>query len=107
MSSVKLTPGRRALLYSLDRARDSFPRVLASSCKTLDAVRKADSTLEFRAQGPDRTEAVLRIGLPEAPRQVLLDGQSLSPSSWSWDDRAHVMLLRFPNKASGRQIEIR
>jgi hypothetical protein len=107
VASVALAPGRRVLLYSLDQARDSFPRVLASSCKTLDAAKKGEDGFEFRSRGPDGTEAILRVGLTRKPNQVLLDGQPLSGSSWSWDDRSYTVLLRFPNKAAGRKTEMR
>jgi hypothetical protein len=107
VASVALAPGRRVLLHSLNQARDSFPRVLASSCKTLDAAKKGENGFEFQSRGPEGTEAVLRVGLTRKPNQVLLDGQPLSGSSWSWDDRSYTVLLRFPNKAAGRKTEIR
>jgi hypothetical protein len=105
--SVKLTPGRRALLYSLDRGRDTFPRVLASACKTLGAAKQADGSFAFLARGPEKTEASVRVGLTAAPHQVTVDGQPLAATSWNWDDAAHVMLVRFPNSAKGCKVEIR
>jgi len=105
-SSVKLTAGRVSLLYDVDRAKDLFPRVLASSCRTLDLTTKKEGFPRFRAQGPEGSEALLHIGLRTAPHKVLLDAQPLANDSWTWDDASHVLLLRFPDKAAGRQIVI-
>jgi hypothetical protein len=106
VSSVKLTPGRRCLLYDVDRVRNFFPRVLASTCRTLDLTTTKEGFFRFRAHGPERSEALLRIGLREAPRKVMLDGKPLADDSWAWDDASHLVLLRFPDKAAGRQIVI-
>ncbi len=104
--SVKLTAGRLCLLYDVDRARDLFPRVLASTCRTLDLTTTKEGFLRFGAHGPEGSEALLRIGLRAAPRRILLDSRPLANDSWAWDDASHVVLLRFPDKAAGRQIVI-
>lgn len=106
-NSVVLTPGRRVFLYQLDGGRTSYPRVLAAACKTLGAARQADGTFSFLARGPEKTEALVRIGLPELPHKAALDDQPLAPTSWSWDDATHTMLLRFPNSADGCKVDIR
>ena len=105
-SAVKLTAGRLCLLYDVDRARDTFPRVLTSTCKTVDPTTTKEGFLRFGAQGPEPSEALLRIGLRAAPRKILLDARPLAEDSWSWDDASHLVILRFPNKAAGRQISI-
>ncbi|MGC8640990.1 MAG: hypothetical protein ACP5XB_14080, partial [Isosphaeraceae bacterium] len=103
--SVRLTPGRKALLYRLAGGRDTYPRVLASACKTLGAAKQVDGSFAFLARGPEKTEASLRVGLPEAPHQVTVDGQPLAAASWKWDVANHVVLLRFPNSAKGCKVE--
>ena len=109
VSSVKLTPGRRAcstmLIARESRSRASWPPRARRWMQTTTSGRHAFGSAP---QGPEETEAVLRIGLPEQLRdRSSLDGQPLCRRSWAWDDAAHLMLLRFPNKAAGRQIEVR
>jgi hypothetical protein len=106
-NSVSLTPGRGILLYDVDRNRESDPRVLVSACRTLGHTTTPDGCFRFFAQGPEKTEALLRIGFRKAPWQTSVDGQPLPGDSWSWDERSRVMLLTFPSKASGRQVEVR
>jgi hypothetical protein len=107
VSSVTLPPGRRILLYDLDRSRDSDPRVLVSSCRTMGPMSSSDGLFRFLARGPETTEALLRIGLRKAPGEVKVDGQALPRDSWSWNERSRVLLLAFPSKASGREVEIK
>ena len=106
VDSLKMTPGRRALLYRIDQAKNTFPRVLASSCKTLGAAKQGDGTFVLRAQGPDQTEALLRIGLPARPEQIFVDGKPLEAASWSWNEKARRFALRFPNSAAGKEVKI-
>ncbi len=105
-TSVKLTPGRVCLHYDLDRIRESFPTVAASACKTLDQKATPDGRFRFLTRGPERTEAIVYTGLQRAPRKVDLDGQPLARDSWTWDGVTQTLLLRFPNKAAGRQVVI-
>jgi hypothetical protein len=104
--SVKLTAGRLCLLYDVDRAANLFPRVLASTCRTLDLTTTKEGFLQFGAHGPEGSEALLRIGLRAAPRRILVDSRPLGDHSWAWDDASHLVLLRFPHKAAGHQIVI-
>ncbi len=104
--SFKLAPGQVGLLYDVDRVGETFPRVLASACKTLEPGRTRDGGFGFQARGPEQTESLAYIGLKAAPRHVSLDGQSLARESWVWDDSTHVLRVRFPNQAAGRKIVI-
>ena len=105
-STVRLTPTSRVLLYDLDAAKGSPPRVLVSACKVETQPAIAGELLRFRAIGPDKTEAVIRVGLARPADRVTLDAQPLEPESRTWDEASHTLLVRFPNKAAGRLIAI-
>ena len=107
LESVALAPGSRRLLRNLDHARPAGPAVLASACKVLGAGVDAEGTFRFRAEGPDRIEAALRIALPAAPAEVTVDGQPLPADSRAWDAGTRTLLLRFPNAAGGRKVVVR
>jgi hypothetical protein len=106
-TEVTLAPGGRYLLLDLDCARTSSPKVLAAACKVLGSRRAPSGEFRFYAEGPDRTEAAVRIALPVAPATVTLDGVSLSPAAQTWDAPTRTLLLRFPNAATGHWIAVR
>ena len=107
LESVALAPGSRRLLLDLDHARPAGPAVLASACKVLGAGVDAEGTFRFRAEGPDRIEAALRIALPAAPAEVTVDGQPLPADARAWDAGTRTLLLRFPHAAGGRGVVVR
>jgi hypothetical protein len=104
--SVKLTPGRRVLLLDIDRAQSSFPRVLASACKILGERKAQETGVQFVVRGPDKTQALIRVGLSRAPQKISVSGKALASDSWSWDDSSKTLLVQFPNEPAGRQVII-
>jgi hypothetical protein len=104
LESVALVPSSRHLLLDLDRARRPGPAVLASACKTLGAETTADGAFRFYAEGPARTEAAVRVALPEPPKEVLLDGQPIPADARAWDAGSRTLLLRFPNAPGGHWL---
>ena len=106
VTSVRLNPRSRVLLYDIEQARKSFPRVLASACKILGEVHAPGSTLSFLAFGPDQTEALIRVGLSAAPRRVTVNGEPLAADAKTWDEESRTLLVRFPNKAAGQKVLI-
>jgi hypothetical protein len=107
VDSVTLTPGSRRLLLDLDRARPSGPAVLASACKTLGAEKTPEGTFRFYAEGPDKTEAAVRLALSEDPKEVTVDGRPLLPEARAWDAATKTLLLRFPNAPAGVWVTVR
>jgi hypothetical protein len=107
LKSITLTPGSRHLLYDLDRPRPSQPAVLASACKVLGATKTAGGSFRFYAEGPTTFEAVARVALADAPREVTVDDKPLPHEAQAWDAATRTLLLRFPNSADGHWIEIR
>jgi hypothetical protein len=106
VTSVKLNAHSRALLFDVEQARKSFPRVLASACKVVGEARAPGIGLTFLAQGPDQTEALIRVGLCGAPRRVTVNDQPLAANSQTWEEVSRTLLLRFPNKAVGQRVVI-
>ena len=75
--------------------------------KTLGAESTPDGGFRFYAEGPDKTEAVVRVRLRSAPKEVKLDGHPLPANVQTWDAPTHTVRLRFPNAATGRCLNIR
>lgn len=107
VDSVSFGPGSRRLLIDLDRIPKKDPRVIASSCKTLDAKTTSEGAFTFYAEGPSEVEAVLRISLKMKPTEVRIDGKAIAASAHDWDAATDTLRLRFMNSASGRRVEIR
>jgi hypothetical protein len=106
VTSVKLNPQSRVLLFDIEQAQKTFPRVLVSACKVLGEARAPGQCLSFLTLGPDQTEALIRVGPSGAPRRVTLNGEPLAATSQAWDEESRTLLVRFPNKAVGQRIVI-
>lgn len=107
VEEATFAPGSRRLLLDLDKIPARGPAVLASACKVLGAQVAPDGAFTFHAEGPDRTEAVARIALPGPPVEVKVDGQPLDAAALEWHEPSKTLLIRFPNAAEGRRVEIR
>jgi hypothetical protein len=107
LKSVELTPQSRRLLLDLDKVKAKAPAVLAAACKTLGAKRLPEGGFRFYAEGPDNTQAAVRVRLDAIPSTVLLDDQPLPLDSAAWDAETRTLLLRFPNAATGHWVTIR
>lgn len=106
LEEVTLAPGSRRLLIDLDKVNAKEPAVLASACKTLGAEKTPEGAFRFHAEGPADIEAVVRVALPEAPKEVTLDGQPLAADAREWDVKSKTLRLRFPNAPEGHRVSI-
>src|SRR4029077_9302790 len=70
--SVKLSPGARYLFLDIESARRPGPTVLASARKVL-GVEDSGGVFRFYAEGPDKTEVVIRVAFSQPPTDVELD----------------------------------
>jgi hypothetical protein len=104
LTRVSLTPGKRALLFDLERPEANRPSVVAAACRINDEVFEGD-TLRFRADGIASTEAVVLIASRRAPSQVLVGGKTLDKSQYEIE-RGRLR-LRFLNTAEPISIEVR
>ncbi len=107
LSSVALTPGRRAFLLDLDRVQAESPVILAAGGKTLGTETLPGGGFRFHAAGPAGTEAAVRLRLDTVPQSVTVGDTPLPPVAQAWDAETNTLLLRFPNSASGQWITLR
>jgi hypothetical protein len=100
---IIIKPGTRALLLDVNSLESSTPRLVAASAKISHEQVSADS-LTFQAEGIDQTQAVARILLKKAVRQVTLNGKPLDRSQYQRNGR--TLLLHFQNTAAPQQIKV-
>ena len=109
LAEVALKPGSRRLLLDLDRVQREEPKVVAAACKVFDPT-SANGRFRFLAEGPARTEAVVRVATPNEPMSVTAEvkpGESTPTAPISqWDGASKTVLIRFPNAPDGRRVTI-
>jgi hypothetical protein len=104
LPSVTLTPGVRDLLFDLDYAAGTAPRVTAAAC----AVRNIHATphqLSFTATGQIDTTAAVRIQSRLKPVSVSIAGHTLPRSAYQVEEG--TILLHFANSVAPVSVEIR
>jgi hypothetical protein len=107
VDSVVIAPGTRYLLLDVDRARDKGMAILAAACKVRGVERPSEGSIRFHAAGPEKVDAIIRISLSRAPKEVTIDGHVLPPESRDWDTATRTLRLRFPNAAAGHWLTVR
>lgn len=101
----EIRPGEQGLFLNLGRVKQ--PRraqVLAAACRTYDEQRGKHS-FAFVAKSPAQTTNVMRILLPEAPKEILVGGKTVATEG-CWDEASRTCLLRFENDPDGVQVRI-
>ena len=102
LSEKEVQPGGQAFLYDLDKVADKTrPQVLASASRQYDEMVTSNS-FSFVSKSPADTENVMRILLPQAPKQVQVSIASRS----SWDEESQTLLLGFENDPEGVLVRI-
>lgn len=105
VTSREIRPGEQGLFLNLDRVgQPRRAQVLAAACRTYDEVRGKRS-FAFVAKSPAQTTNVMRILLPEAPKEIFVGGKAV-PVEGCWDEASHTCLLRFENDPDGVQVRI-
>ena len=103
LSEKEVQPGKQAFLYDLDKVADKTrPQVLAAASRQYDETF-TDHSFSFVSKSPASTNNVMRILLPQAPKQVQVSVASQS----SWDDLSHTLLLEFENDPDGVSVRLR
>lgn len=100
---ISVASGARVFALDLDRIPAGPPRILAASGR-ISAEQATASSLQFRIDGIDDTQAVVRILATQAPKQVLLNGAPLSPQQYSQSGR--TVLLHFTNHATSQEVHL-
>jgi hypothetical protein len=104
LPSVKLTPGVRDVLFDLNYAAGTAPRIVAAAC----AVRNIHATphqLSFTATGQIDTTAAVRIQSRLKPTRITIAGQTLAPGDYQ--EEGGTVLLHFANSVEPVSVEIR
>lgn len=104
LTSVTIAPGVHELLFDLNYAAGSVPRIAAAAC----AVRNIHATphlLTFNATGQLDTMAAVLIQSRLKPTQVTVAGQILPTSSYQV--KGGTILLHFANSVAPVSIEVR
>ena len=97
-----LDAGRRALLLDVTEPRSSG-MVLAAACRiTQPAI--TNGTVHFRADGIERSQAIICIALEQKPRDVQVVGKSLPTDQWNYSDG--LLRIHFENSADGIDVEV-
>lgn len=95
-----VNPGEQAFLYDLDKTDDK-PKVLAAASRQYDETYTSHS-FSFVSKSPANTDNVMRIFLPQSPKEV----QTSVASRSVWDDESQTLLLEFENDPEGVQVRI-
>ena len=103
-NAVKLSPGSRSFLLDLKSVYGNEPRLLASACKALPAMRSA-TEITFTVEGVGRTPAILLFHAPKPPREVTLNGQPLTDFEYAAAEK--LLWVQFPNEAHPRELKLR
>jgi len=101
--SVRIEPNGRYLLRDLQHLSGTEPQLLASAGKAFETKREK-SALTFAVEGVTQTPGVMLLHVPQAPRDVLLEGQALKDLSYSAADK--LLWIRFENEARPRTLVV-
>ncbi|MDQ2712220.1 MAG: hypothetical protein M3Y72_26330, partial [Acidobacteriota bacterium] len=104
LTSVTLSPGKRALLFDVDKLASAKPAVAAASSRVTDEQAEND-TLRFRAEGIGDTQSVVRIATRSKPSDVLIGGKEADTGEYEFSNG--TVRLRFANSVDGVPVEIR
>lgn len=104
LTRVNLTPGKRALLFDLDKQTRKEPAVVAAACR-VDQEELAGNVLKFRTNGIAATEAVVLIASRRTPAEILIANKTLDKNQY--DIEAGSVRLHFMNTAEPLWVEVR
>lgn len=96
IASYEVVPGSRALLVDLNRVAYDIG-VVAAACRARNQ-QITDTSIGFDADGLEGSQAVVAINLDAAPRDVTVDGGSLSEQDYDFIDG--ILRVRFTNRAT-------
>jgi hypothetical protein len=104
LTNVAIAPRSRMLLLDLNRVKAAGMKVVASACRVRD--EKTDGrVLQFRADGIGDTNGIAQVVLPRPPVEILVAGQVLDPSKYSFSEG--MLRVRFSNSVEPVQVEVR
>ena len=105
LTTKKIAPGQRALLYDLDRAPEAAA-VIASASRIFD-VRRSEGRIAFSSGGPANTNCVTRIRLPGKPNSVSVHlGRQRLHFESAWHSASRTLAIRHANSPDSPSVII-
>ncbi|GHT44887.1 hypothetical protein AGMMS49965_21310 [Bacteroidia bacterium] len=109
LQTKTINPGEQAYLYNLSQIKDkSKPTVVCGGARIYQEASKKGS-YSFVAKGPIGTYNVMRIYLPQQPKEVKITAtgnSNISQDSNTWDEASHTYLAKFENSPEGVAVAI-
>ena len=103
LSEYKIEPGSRVLLLDLAKLPAGKEGVIAAASRVRDETTTPEH-IQFRADGIEQTQAVLRIRIRKPPSAVKLKGVTAAHDQYDYTDG--TLRLHFTNSADGKEVEI-
>ena len=103
VTQIELTPSKRAYLFNLSAVSDK-PQIVAAACRVQDEIATKNS-LSFKASGVAKTNAVVRVIVPNLPKSVTVGGQALPANQM--DMQGGILRLRFPNVIDATPVVVK
>jgi hypothetical protein len=100
VTDFEVTAGKRSVLVDLENMPKGHESVVAASCRIRGETHNAQ-TLRFKADGIEKSNAVVCVALATRPRQVLVAGK---PTPVDYTDG--ILRLHFTNSATQIDVEI-
>jgi hypothetical protein len=110
LQTKTIKPGEQAYLYNIALINDkNKPAVLCGGARIYQEVSKK-GTYSFVAKGPIDTDNVMRIYLPQQPKELKIStsgNNNISQDTNAWDENSHTYLVKFENSPEGVNVTIK
>jgi hypothetical protein len=103
LDSYPIKAGTRQLLLDLSALPADKIGVVAAACRVRDET-VAPTSISFRADGLENSQAVVLLMVPEAPKSVTVDGKALSADAFEFSNG--ILRIRFTNTARGLDVAV-
>jgi hypothetical protein len=108
LNEKQVQPGAQAFLYNIASVRNpKAPQVLATAARVYNE-KSTKSDYSFVAKSPLNTTNVMRVLLPEKPRETKVTDASgnLVEAKSTWDELSKTCFLSFENNPEGVHVEL-
>jgi hypothetical protein len=108
LNEKQVQPGAQAFLYNIASVRNpKAPQVLATAARVYNE-KSTKSDYSFVAKSPLNTTNVMRVLLPEKPRETKVTDAlgNLVEAKSTWDELSKTCFLSFENNPEGVHVEL-
>jgi hypothetical protein len=110
LQTKTVNPGEQAFLYNPARLNDKDKaQVLCGASRVYNEIQKKKS-YSFTAKSPANTNNVLRVYLPDKPKEITARNASdkiIADIESAWDELSHTCLIKFENEPDGITVSIK